>query len=77
MGSPKFACEHTSDVEESLRQGRTTTCSMFLSQPDRHNAQIPSEHDLSYNNLLRSIERQTKLRFADDAKVCGDATTGA
>ncbi len=40
-------------------------------------AQIPSEHDLSYNNLLRSIERQTKLRVADDAKACGDATTGA
>ena len=33
-------------------------------------AQIPGERDISYNNLLRSIERQTKIRFAHAPELC-------
>jgi hypothetical protein len=40
-------------------------------------AQIPSEHDLSYNNLLRSIEQQIRFRFANYAQVCSDGAATA
>ncbi len=33
-------------------------------------ARIPGERDLSYNNLLRSLERQMKFRYADAAVLC-------
>jgi hypothetical protein len=34
-------------------------------------AQILGEPDVSYNNLLRSIERQTKIRFGYAPGICG------
>ena len=38
---------------------------------------IVRERDLSYNNLLRSIERQAEFRYADYPRICDDSTATA
>lgn len=40
-------------------------------------AHIVREADLSYNNLLRSIERQAEFRFADYPRLCGGSAATA
>jgi len=53
-------CQEVASLRKALTSGYT---------------HIVRERDISYNNLLRSIERQAEFRYADYPRICDGAAT--
>ena len=68
----------TGKEDESLRQNFCSAMARLRSATRHGYAQIPQEPDVSYNNILRSLDQAMKYRFGDAKIICvGDGPPGS
>jgi hypothetical protein len=60
----------TGKEDEALRQNFCSAVARLRSATRQGYAQIPHEPDVSYNNILRSLDQAMKYRFGDAKIMC-------
>jgi len=59
-----------SDESETVRQEFCNSVAGLKVTIRNGYEHIPNEHDVSFNNILRTLDRQMKFRYADAKNIC-------